>query len=136
LSDRISAEKLLPTNSNLWRYTSVNGEMKPKRVYSFCARVAYSATIAYDGTVLPCCFDAKAEFDIGNVLTTSWSEIWNGTKFEVFRKSVMKRGGYKPEICSNCTEGLRRLYIPTKTVLKSTSMQSDSSKNSTMAPQQ
>jgi radical SAM protein with 4Fe4S-binding SPASM domain len=111
-----SAVKILPENRKLWRYKDNNGHLHPKRLYSRCLRVMWSAVIAWNGDVLPCCFDAEGEFVMGNIFSQSWDSIWRSEKFKQFRKRVMCRNG-KPSMCNNCTEGLRRLYIPERQVI-------------------
>ena len=111
-----TATTLLPDDPKLWRYKKMNGHLVPKKRYNICLRIAWSALIAYNGDVLPCCFDAEAKFVFGNIFKQPFNEIWTGKRFEQFRRVVMKRGDQKPAMCQNCTEGLRRLYLSEKLI--------------------
>ncbi|MDP8228305.1 MAG: radical SAM/SPASM domain-containing protein [Candidatus Electryoneaceae bacterium] len=108
--------KWLPDDPKLWRYKQNNGRLIPKKLYNICLRISWSALIAYNGDVLPCCFDAEGKFILGNIFEQPLGEIRTGEKFEQFRRVVMKRGDKKPAMCQNCTEGLRRLYLPERLV--------------------
>ncbi len=111
-----NAVKLLPENRKLWRYKNINGHLQPKRLYSRCLRLMWSAVIAWNGDVLPCCFDAEGEFVMGNIFEQSWDSIWKGEKFKQFRQTVMGKTN-KPSMCNNCTEGMRSLYIHERHVI-------------------
>jgi len=113
LTNLISANAILPADERFRRYKLEGDRLVTKRKHQGCARLAWSAVIAFNGDVLCCCFDANGEHVLGNILNQSWGEIWRGEKAKQFRKNVMPGNhGNKPSICSNCTEGLDRLYIP------------------------
>lgn len=108
----------LPANPKLWRYKQVNNALQPRQRHQHCIRLWHSAVIAWNGDVLPCCFDAKGEYLLGNVLDTPWLEIWQGAKIREFQKKVRQSKRQAFPMCQNCTEGLRHLYLPARRVLK------------------
>ena len=71
-----------------------------------CARLWLSPVITWDGKVLPCCFDKDASYVMGDLNEDNFREIWTGTKYVIFRKSVLS-GRAMIDICRNCTSGLR-----------------------------
>lgn len=86
--------EMLPADKNHWFYDPhafENNTLKPKVVpNNECQWLYYSVTIQANGDVVPCCRDAKGEYVMGNLLTQSLGEIWNGEKFRVFRDKLHK----------------------------------------------
>jgi radical SAM protein with 4Fe4S-binding SPASM domain len=103
------AQAELPKNQNLWRYRIKNGELVTKHRWEGCLRTWFSTVILCDGSVVPCCFDKDGEYNMGNLITQSFDEIWHGDRYREFRKSTMRRRAFP--ICHNCTEGLSKLYV-------------------------
>ncbi len=99
----------LPENPNLRRYDLVNDQwVLKRRKYFFCDRLYASAVVLWDGTVVPCCFDKDGIHPLGNSIDKPFPEVWHSEEFQAFRKNWIK--GKRPEMCSNCTEGLKKLY--------------------------
>jgi radical SAM protein with 4Fe4S-binding SPASM domain len=97
----------LPLNGKFRRYTLKNGEYVIKsNLPDRCARLWFNPVITWDGKVLPCCFDKKAEHIMGDLNQDSFRDIWDGPKYRIFRKSILS-GRHMIEICRNCTSGLR-----------------------------
>jgi len=118
VDDLNHAETLLPDNPKLWRYHRLDGRLTMKRTRASCRRLAYSAVVAWNGDVLPCCFDATGAHTMGNILREPWHNIWRGERFTEFRRRVSGSGRDNIPMCRNCTEGLHRLYIPHKIALR------------------
>lgn len=93
----------LPVNEKYRRYKKVNDEWKIKNQGKGCFRIWSQCVIRYNGDVLPCCFDKKGEYVLGNIDKTQMHEIWNSQHFNEFRLKVLKSKKNIP-ICSNCTE--------------------------------
>lgn len=108
---------LLPDNPRLRRYKQLNSQLTMRRFHSRCWRLAYSAVIAWNGDVLPCCFDAHARFTAGNAFREPLKNIWRGELLSEFQHRVNHGGRDAISMCRNCTEGLPRLYLPERTVL-------------------
>ena len=106
----------LPENRAFWRYNLSDGGLKMKLTRIKCRRLAFSAVVAWNGDVLPCCFDSEAKFVFGNAFREPWKEIWKGEKIREFTSNVNKGKRDMIVMCGNCTEGLNRLYIPNRQV--------------------
>jgi radical SAM protein with 4Fe4S-binding SPASM domain len=66
-----------------------------------CILPWFSSYITVDGDVRPCCSFSQTRADMGNILTTSMTEIWNGEPYQYFREAM--REGRRPyPICENC----------------------------------
>jgi len=62
--------------------------------------------ISAGGDVRPCCEFYSDDYTMGNVLTESFKDIWNGPKFRAFRKKSF-RGELPAEVCKTCN----RFYV-------------------------
>jgi radical SAM protein with 4Fe4S-binding SPASM domain len=97
----------LPTERRFRRYKIKDGEFSIKNsLPDRCARLWFNPVITWDGKVVPCCFDKDAEYVMGDLNQDSFSKIWNGLKYRIFRKSILS-GRHMIEMCRNCTSGLR-----------------------------
>ena len=56
--------------------------------------------IQYNGDVIPCCY-APEEFIMGNILATSFRDIWNGEKYQTFR---MNCKDIRWDMCNSCRQ--------------------------------
>lgn len=73
-----------------------------------CKRLWQSTVICSDSMVVPCCFDKRAEFPMGNSGETDIARIWKGKAYRDFRKRVLSERE-QIGICKNCTEGISRI---------------------------
>ncbi|MDO8803071.1 MAG: radical SAM/SPASM domain-containing protein [Elusimicrobiota bacterium] len=64
-------------------------------------------TVAWDGDVLPCCFDYDKKYVLGNVKEQSLAEIWNGERMQSLRKEFLSNN-VSNRLCRSCAE----LYPP------------------------
>ena len=64
-------------------------------------------TIAWNGDVLPCCYDYDAKVVLGKLGEQPLSDIWNGEKMHALRKEFMANKVINP-LCSHC----EKLYLP------------------------
>lgn len=62
-----------------------------------------SVVIAWDGRVVPCCFDYDATMDLGSLRTQTLREIWNGPAYLALREAELA-GQNTNKLCVNCTE--------------------------------
>ena len=62
-----------------------------------------NVVIAWDGTVVPCCFDYDAKLVMGNLKTETLSEIWNGPAYVELRRAELE-GRNNAEPCKSCTQ--------------------------------
>jgi radical SAM protein with 4Fe4S-binding SPASM domain len=107
ITDKRDIDTWMPSETRFRRYTIRKGEYVIKSDFpNRCARLWFNPVITWDGKVVPCCFDKDAENIMGDLNHDSFSDIWNGTKFRIFRKSILS-GRHMIEMCRNCTSGLR-----------------------------
>jgi radical SAM protein with 4Fe4S-binding SPASM domain len=96
----------LPSDRKYRRYMMKESRFVVKgRLPDRCARLWFNPVVTWDGKVVPCCFDKDAEHIMGDLNQESFREIWNGPRYRVFRKAILKDRSMI-EICRNCTSGL------------------------------
>jgi radical SAM protein with 4Fe4S-binding SPASM domain len=67
-------------------------------------------TVNANGKIVPCCFDKDIAYPTGDLATDHFNDIWQGTVYQQFRKSVLTNRKQHP-ICLNCTEGLKNSFL-------------------------
>lgn len=97
----------LPADRKYRRYEMINSKFVIKnRMPDRCARLWFNPVITWDGKVIPCCFDRDDEHIMGDLSQETFREIWNGPRYRVFRKAILKDRSMIG-ICRNCTSGLK-----------------------------
>jgi len=66
----------------------------------FCSMASSYMKISPDGSVFPCC-RSPDELCMGNILLTSYEEVWNNEKYRAFRRSMNLRE--YPAVCKDCS---------------------------------
>jgi len=98
------AKKYLPKDKLISKY------QKNKGLYGFagdlinyCPNIFNNKLmlILVDGSVIPCCYDERSKYILGNVFKTSVREVWNGNKFKRFRKKILNKQK-SIDICDSC----------------------------------
>ncbi len=103
------AGEWMPSAGKFARYETSGGRFTIKNpMPSRCLRLWLNPVITWDGKVLPCCFDKDAEYEMGNLRSETFREIWHGNKFREFRLKVLSDRKSIP-ICRNCTSGMRNV---------------------------
>ncbi|HAX93968.1 MAG TPA: hypothetical protein DCY25_08520 [Bacteroidales bacterium] len=103
------AGEWMPSAGKFARYETSGGRFTIKNpMPSRCLRLWLNPVITWDGKVLPCCFDKDAEYEMGNLRSETFREIWHGNKFRKFRLKVLSDRKSIP-ICRNCTSGMRNV---------------------------
>ncbi|MDP5121077.1 MAG: SPASM domain-containing protein, partial [Spirosomaceae bacterium] len=97
---------LIPTIDRYSRYVpKADGKFGIKNKFiDHCWKMWHSCVITWDGTVVPCCFDKDAEYPMGNLQETSFTNLWKSKSYDTFRQSLI-RSRSEIEMCKNCTEG-------------------------------
>lgn len=97
---------LIPTIDRYSRYVPKgDGKFGIKNKFvDHCWKMWHSCVITWDGTVVPCCFDKDAEYPMGNLQETSFTNLWKSKSYDTFRQSLI-RSRSEIEMCKNCTEG-------------------------------
>jgi radical SAM protein with 4Fe4S-binding SPASM domain len=105
--DKADIEYWAPSNGKFSRYKMKDREFVIKNTMpDRCARLWFNPVITWDGKVIPCCFDKNAEYEMGDLNHDSFTDIWNGPRYRIFRKSILT-GRHMIRMCRNCTSGLR-----------------------------
>lgn len=66
---------------------------------NFCGMAMNYVKITPDGKVYPCCRGPE-ELEMGNVLEQSFDEVWNGEKYQEFRRQMFT--GEYAKVCAEC----------------------------------
>jgi radical SAM protein with 4Fe4S-binding SPASM domain len=66
-----------------------------------CFYPAYTSVIEWNGDIFLCCHDWQRRIAMGNVMQTDFFEIWNGSAYRKYRKSLLS-GERKNKPCSDC----------------------------------
>ena len=105
------ADTFLDTKQKDEMYTFAGTEAKRKKIPNRCKRLWLNTTVNWNGTVVPCCFDADSDHVFNNVFhkVKSFKKIWKSPLYKIFRKKVLADRS-QIEICCNCTEGMDEPY--------------------------
>ncbi len=107
ISSYKNALNFLPENKKFRRYSVGNGKYEIKGgIKNHCFALWRTSVITWDGKVVPCCFDKDAEFKLGTINGSTFSDIWKSAGYKNFRSRIL--GDRKSvSMCTNCTEGLK-----------------------------
>lgn len=103
-----NGNNLIPTLDKYSRYRKqANGTYKIKNaMHNHCWKLWHSTVITWDGKVVPCCFDKDAQYQLGNLHTKSFTEIWESELYNSFRLRILK-SREEVAMCTNCSEGTK-----------------------------
>ena len=104
----------LPMDDKYWYYDRAafaKGTLVPKKVpHNRCWWIYYSTVVLWDGSVVPCCRDARGEYIMGNLREQHFDEVWNGELYQAFRYKVNTHQS-QLSLCRLCSGyGVARLY--------------------------
>lgn len=108
VSSSEEAAKYLPRDNRYSRYDGYE-TLSLKRKRFDCRRILYSMVIDWNGNVVPCCFDKDELFAVGNAIEGNIKDIWRSPELQKFRLNISS--GKRPPMCSNCTEGLEKMFL-------------------------
>ncbi len=97
------AEKYIPDNEENTRFKrTAKGKLRIRgEVLNRCRILFEQTMINWDGTMIPCCWDAQSEYIFGNVLEEDFQKIWFGENYTNFRKKVYTNR-HQIQICRDC----------------------------------
>lgn len=100
--------ELIPSIEKYSRYfKNDDGKYHIKNELSnHCWKLWHSSVITWDGTMIPCCFDKDAKYQMGSLENLTMKKIWNGEKYKKFRSAVL-HSRKSIDMCTNCSEGTR-----------------------------
>lgn len=70
--------------------------------YNLCPYPWTSCVIASNGDVVACCRDLQHKTVLGNLFEQDLKSIWNGDKFQAFRKALANHSPETVRACANC----------------------------------
>jgi len=93
--------ELFPRNQEHQLYDEVGDGFRWKEeLRNECDYLWRGAVVLWDGRIVPCCLDPKAELDMGNV-HEGFRSVWRGPRYNALRRQILKDKSRIP-ICSNC----------------------------------
>ncbi len=109
LYDFENGSPFIPGNPKHSRYLKLpTGKYAIKlKMKNRCYRIWTGCVITFNGDVVPCCFDKNADFNMGNIKETDFTDLWKSDKYQKFRKQIYTSRD-NIGMCRNCTEGLLR----------------------------
>ncbi len=100
-------EKWVPNNRRFKRYEEIEGRYNIRsKLPNRCSRLWFRPVVTWDGYLLPCCFDKDGNYRMGNLYDSSFSDLWNGPKYKLFRNNLLS-DRKSIDICSNCCSGTK-----------------------------
>jgi radical SAM protein with 4Fe4S-binding SPASM domain len=82
-----------------------NAELRKTNSRVACNVPWENVSVAWDGDVVPCCYDYDKKYPVGNVKTEALAEIWNGERMQRLRAEFISNDVRNP-LCRSCP----RLY--------------------------
>ncbi len=99
--------KVAPPTINKYRRYEDSYHLKLKgNLHNACWRQWHSTVITWDGKVAPCCYDKDASYELGNIQSNTFSNIWKSDSNQRFKSSILS-SKKSIDICQNCPEGRR-----------------------------
>lgn len=96
----------LPADKKRWYYDPHAfraGILRPRFTpKNRCDWIYYSMVIHANGDIVPCCRDPKGEYIMGNLLSQSLKDIWNGENYCAFRRRLLDNQS-QLSICRLCS---------------------------------
>jgi radical SAM protein with 4Fe4S-binding SPASM domain len=80
-----------------------NAELKKTHCRATCNVPWEKMSLAWDGDVLPCCYDYDKKYVLGNVKNKTMAEMWNGPEMQALRKEFLDNDVKNP-LCRSCPE--------------------------------
>lgn len=82
-----------------FNWPSLKNQKEETRGY--CYGLRNQIAILCDGTVVPCCLDAEGIMDLGNIFTTSLSDILKGERAQEMHRGFTEKRAVE-ELCRKC----------------------------------
>jgi len=105
INDNENTNSLLPKKKQYSRYKKTNNNklIIKRKILNKCYKVWHSLVITWDGNIIPCCYDKRANYTMGNIHSDKITDIWMSSKLKLFKKAILKNRNNIP-ICCNCAE--------------------------------
>ncbi len=110
--DHLAIDKVYVKRPHNWAgNVPGEGEVSSSRTYSPCTFCWYALTILWDGTVLICPQDYFVKTPLGNVSSSSLTEIWNGEEIKKLRRKMINGEVRKLDPCRHCDRLWRKTFL-------------------------
>lgn len=96
-------QALMPSQKNSRYLVGKDSLVIKKKLKNRCWKMWSSCVIAWNGNVLPCCFDKNHTFTFGNICDTDLQTIWFSKQYQRFRDIVQSQRK-EIDMCRNCSE--------------------------------
>jgi radical SAM protein with 4Fe4S-binding SPASM domain len=100
-----TAGELVPDLHSRYERNGSGDWIRKGRLKNRCKRLWETLVVTSDGRMVPCCFDKRAAYSMGNIRESVISDIWKGESYRAFREKIFK-DRKSIGMCRNCTEGL------------------------------
>jgi|WetSurMetagenome_2_1015567.scaffolds.fasta_scaffold00534_22 radical SAM protein with 4Fe4S-binding SPASM domain len=77
---------------------------QPLKEVQVCPYIFYNLSINYNGMVSACFLDWNQKIIIGNILTESIKNIWNGQRLQTMRLLMLQKLRHTIPICASCNQ--------------------------------
>lgn len=103
-----NGNELIPTIDKYSRYKKErNGKYTIKNeLLNHCWKLWHSTVITWDGKIVPCCFDKDAQHKLGDLNSSTFTQIWQSDLYQSFRSRILT-SRKQIDICTNCSEGTK-----------------------------
>ncbi len=102
MESRSAKYRVFPYGTRLGDARSDIISKQSKALFKSCHYPLYAMPIRLTGDVLLCCHDWLGREDLGNVLESSISAVWNSKNYIKIRKNAATPGKLPTEMCSSC----------------------------------
>lgn len=93
-------DKIYISTDEEFNWPDINNDLMIKQ--GFCQALKDHLGILVDGTVVPCCLDAKGDINLGNIFNEDLAEIILGERYQNLKKSI--HNNKRDEVlCQNCS---------------------------------
>ena len=94
---------LVNRGGNVENYDELNYRPVSDRPIRICDLLYHKMYVLYNGDVVLCCMDWRRQVVMGNVDTQSLREIWQGEKYQHFRRLHEEGRSEKLNLCKSCS---------------------------------
>jgi len=101
-SDRLNVTSRIFHNATGFVQGILEKKKKQNNKYNLCPYPWTSMVIASNGDVVACCRDLQHKTVLGNLFNEDLVSIWNGQKYQNFRKALVNRNPQAIKACENC----------------------------------
>ncbi|MEM1323743.1 MAG: glycosyltransferase [Bacteroidota bacterium] len=94
---------LVNRGGNLGNFEELNYKPQSDQPIKICDLLFHKMYILYNGDAVLCCMDWRRQVVMGNVMEQSIQEIWQGEKYQHFRRLHIEGRSEELPLCSTCS---------------------------------